>query len=180
MRIVQIDDSYIDQLKREFPSVLDSKKLYRRHSRKYIGIVLSINNSNYYVPFSSPKTKDYNSDGTIKKNNLFSVKMTKDGLTGEKVLLGTLRFNCMIPVPLKYVIGYSIENEADLNYKDVVSSEHKFISKNQRLIIKTATRIYRFKEHEEKNKNPKNERQYNSILPFKKIEEFVSTKIEKN
>ena len=76
MRIVQIKDEYIEILRKSFPIVLDNKRFHRKHTRKYIGIVFSINNFQYYAPFSSPKIKDYNNDGSIKKSNLFGIKMT--------------------------------------------------------------------------------------------------------
>lgn len=55
--------------------------------------------------------------------------MVKDGDNGEKVLIGTIKLMNMIPIPMKYVLEYSIENEADLKYRDVASDEFKWISK---------------------------------------------------
>ena len=176
MRIVQINDDYIDLLIAEFPSVMESKRFHRSHTRKYIGIIFTIGKFNYYVPFSSPKFGDYNLDGTIKKNNIFSIKMTKNDFNGRKALLGTLKFNNMIPVPMAFVEGYSIEGEADKKYRDIVKDEFEYINKNQTLITKTAKHIYNFKLHEKENKNVLNAKQYNAILPFDKIEDFLMKK----
>ena len=67
MRIVQIDDDYIEKLREHFPSVMDEKISFRTHKRKYIGILFRINDLNYYAPLSSPKKNDFHQNGTIKK-----------------------------------------------------------------------------------------------------------------
>lgn len=176
MKIVQVNDDYIDLLTKEFPNVMDSKRFHRSHTRKYIGIIFTIGKFNYYAPFSSPKSGDYNADGTIKKNNIFSIKMTKDDSHGSKTLLGTIKFNNMIPVPMTFVEGYSINDEDDKKYKDVVKDEFECINKNQTLIIKTAKTIYNFKLHEKENRKDSNAKQYDAILPFKEIEDFLVAK----
>ncbi len=173
MKIVQIDDDYIEMLRRQFPSIMNEKRFHRTHSRKYLGIIFTIDNFNYYAPFSSPKVKDYNLDGSIKKNSIFAIHMVKDGDNGEKVLLGTIKLINMIPIPMKYVLGYSIKNEADLKYRDVVSDEFKWISENQSKISKRARQLYFFKANEEKMKNENNAKVYDSVLPFKEIEQFI-------
>ena len=173
MRIIQVEDKYIELLRNNFPSVLDDKRFCRTHTRKYLGVIFTIERFNYYAPFSSPKPKDYNQDGTIKKNTMFIINMVKDGENGEKELLGTIRLTNMIPIPMKYVLGYSIENETDINYKEIVSDEFKWISENQGKIMKRAKQLYNFKNNEEKLKNEKNAKVYNAILPFKEIEQFL-------
>lgn len=173
MRIVQIDDEYIAMLRQRFPSIMDEKRFHHSHTRKYLGVVFTIGSFNYYAPFSSPKAKDYNLDGSIKKNSIFAIHMVKDGDNGEKVLLGTIKLINMIPIPMKYVIGYSIESEADLKYQDIVSDEFKWISENQSKITKRARQIYFFKANEDKMKNDNNAKVYESVLPFKDIEQFV-------
>ncbi len=116
MRIVQIDDDYIEMLRCKFPSIMDGKRFHRSHTRKHLGVVFTIGNFKYYAPFSSPKVKDYNQDGSIKKNSIFALYMVKDGINGEKALLGTIKLINMIPIPMRCVIEYSIEDEADLKY----------------------------------------------------------------
>lgn len=99
--------------------------------------------------------------------------MIKDGETGERVLLGTIKLINMIPVPMKYVLGYSIENEKDINYRNVVSDEFKWISENQSTITKRARQLYFFKKNEEKMKKDNNAKIYESVLPFEEIESFI-------
>ena len=41
--------------------------------------------------------------------------MTKNDSNGRIALIGTLKFNNMIPVPMTFVEGYSINDEKDEN-----------------------------------------------------------------
>ena len=174
MRIVEVEDDYIQMLRNAFPSVMDEKRFHRTHKRKYIGVILTIGDFNYYAPFSSPKKKDYKPDGSIKKDSLFSLHMVKDGENGKKILLGTIKLINMIPIPLQFVIGYSIENETDVTYRDVIEDEFLWINKNQQKISKKARLLYNFKKHEASLKNVDNAKVYESILPFIEIESFLA------
>lgn len=55
--VYEVKDAYIEYLRTDkgFNKVYDSKILVRTHARKYIGVVLTINNFKYFAPFSSPK-----------------------------------------------------------------------------------------------------------------------------
>lgn len=154
---------------------MSPKKYHRSHTRKYVGVIFSIGEFNYYAPLSSPKTADYNEDGSIKGNNLFTIRLI-EGSGDNKKLLGTIKLNYMIPVSMKYVEGYSIEKETDKKYKAVVLAELKSINKNQSLIVKKAILLYNFKKHESKNIDTKNKVQYSNVLPFTEIEEYIKTK----
>lgn len=99
--------------------------------------------------------------------------MTKDGENGSRVLLGTIKLINMIPIPMKYVEGYSIDNELDAAYKDIVSDEFKWISENQGKITKKARQLYNFKNNEKFMKNEENAKVYDAILPFKEIEQYL-------
>lgn len=173
MRIVQISDDYIELLRKQFPRIMDEKRFHRSHTRKYVGVIFAVGNFNYYAPFSSPKAKDLKADGSVKKNSIFSIYMTKNDENGSRVLLGTIKLINMIPSPIKYVEDYSIDNEADLAYKDIVSDEFKWISENQGKITKKAKQLYNFKSNESFLKNEDNAKVYDAILPFKEIEKYL-------
>ena len=67
---------------------------------------------------SSPKDKDYE-NGKIKKNNLTTIYMKS-----KEKLYGTLRFNCMIPVPESELSAYKINDEGDFSYKYSIRSDN--------------------------------------------------------
>ena len=102
--------------------------------------------------------------------------MTKNNEEGKKVLLGTIKLINMIPIPMKYVEGYSIDNEQDEKYKNVVSDEFKWISEKQGEISKKAKQLYNFKNNERFCKNENNHKVYETISPFVDIENFLIKK----
>ena len=59
LNLYSINDKYIKYLRQYDVKVYDNKEEYRTHFRKYLGVVLSINEFNYYIPMSSPKKSDY-------------------------------------------------------------------------------------------------------------------------
>ena len=85
---------------------------------------------------SSPKDKDYE-NGKIKKNNLTTIYMKS-----KEKLYGTLRFNCMIPVPESELSAYKINDEGDFSYKMLMLAEYHFCKDNRDKIEKTAKNLY--------------------------------------
>ena len=59
MKLYAVTDVYINYLRQFDKKVYDNKEDKRRVMRKYLGIVLTINEINYYIPMSSPKRSDY-------------------------------------------------------------------------------------------------------------------------
>lgn len=71
MKIYSVSDKYINYLRKDFPNVYSNKENRRKHTRKYIGVVLELEGYHYYVPMSSPKDSDYQIAGenrVIKKS----------------------------------------------------------------------------------------------------------------
>ena len=77
--------------------IYDNKDSLKTYKRKYVGIVLTINGFNYYVPMSSPKKSDYvdYQKKIIRKDTKTILRISN----GER-LYGTLRISNMIPVPI--------------------------------------------------------------------------------
>ena len=59
MKLYAVTDEYIDYLRQFDSKVYDNKEDKRKVMRKYLGIVLTINEMNYYIPMSSPNWKKY-------------------------------------------------------------------------------------------------------------------------
>ena len=140
--LYNIDDNYIKYLKSFDNSVSDSKVGKRKHSRKYVGAVVEVNNFKYFAPLSSPKPKDYNSDGTIRKDPIFITRIVTVGDDGNLELKGKLLLGNMIPVIDTVLTKYNPANETDLNYKTLVIKELDFITKNRKSIARKANIIY--------------------------------------
>lgn len=170
LKIVEISDEYINYMKQFFmATMMDNKVESRKYSRKYVGVVLEVNDLKYFVPMSSPKVSDYNLDGTIRASSTIILRMVKK--SKHPLLLGTLKLNNMIPVPESEIIEYDLNNEPDAIYKNLVADELIWIQRNTMRIINAANLIYQIKLHESNNINERNKKFYKSIMPFKDAEE---------
>ena len=148
LKIYSISDRYITYLEKNCGNVYSNKMSHRTHTRKYIGVVLTIGEFFYYVPMSSPKKSDYQVAGenlVIKKSIVPIVRMVHKNADKEKQLLGTLRISHMIPVPKSEITLYDFEEEADEKYKDLIRNELKFIRQNEEKILKNAIVMYKQK-----------------------------------
>ena len=138
LKLYSISDEYIEWLRKDYPNVYSNKIDARTHTRKYLGVVLQIEQYKYYVPMPSPKESDYQVAGenkVIKKSIVPIVRIVVKNSNGVEELKGTLRISHMIPVPESELQLYDMENEVDSTYKDLVQNEMIFIRKNRDKIV---------------------------------------------
>lgn len=147
-KLYSVSDRYIHFLRTDFPNVYSNKEGHRTHTRKYIGVVLQINEFKYYIPMSSPKESDYQVAGegkVIKKSIVPVMRIVVKNNMGVKELKGTLRISHMIPVPETELELYDVDNEKDKAYKDLIQNELIYIRRNKEKIEKNAKLIYKQK-----------------------------------
>ena len=151
LNLYSVSDKYVEYFRKFDNRVYDNKEEIRVHTRKYLGIVLSINSFNYYIPFSSPKDTDYcdKEKTKIRKSIVPIVRIIDKDSTGKNQLYGTLRISNMIPVPITEITPYFVQDEKDINYKNLILSELRFIKKNTKMIVKNANVLYKQKEKRE-------------------------------
>ena len=139
LNLYSVSDKYINYLSKFDDRIYDNKEEKRIHKRKYIGIVLTLNEYNYYIPMSSPKKSDYTDfeNKIIRNDTKTIIRMHESGR-----LYGTLRISNMIPVPITELEPYVLANEKDLKYKDVILGELKYINNNSEKIVKSAKIVY--------------------------------------
>ena len=142
LKLYSVSDEYINYLRKYDNKVYDNKVNNRKKSRKYLGVLLKVNEFNYFIPLSSPKNSDY-INGNIRNNTLSIIR-----ICNGKELFGTLRISNMIPVPDSEIEYYDTNLEKDMNYKLIVLDELRFINTNSKLIINSAKSLY----FEKKNK----------------------------
>lgn len=104
------------------------------HSRPYLGIVLKIEDYEYFVPLYSYKEhyKKY-------KNNpsFFFVYDRKNKP------LAIIKFSAMIPVPKDIRVTKLLEyDEQDIKYKNLIAAEYRYINSNKKEIYKRANKMY--------------------------------------
>lgn len=125
MKLYTIDDEYIDYLSR-FDNLIAFNK---GKTRPYVGIVLEINNINYFAPLYSPKPQH----SKYKENPSFI--RIKEGK------LGIIRFSTMLPVPKECIELVKIEEQEE-KYATLLKQQIIYINLNSEKIIHKAKSIY--------------------------------------
>lgn len=152
LRLYTIDKDYLKYL-----FDIDERVMYwesdtYRSERKYIGVVLNINNFEYFAPLSSPKDTDYfykKGIKQIRKNIIPIVRLVTD----RGHLLGKIKLSNMIPVTNKYLTLYDIKGETDKKYQSLIVKEMICIRKCKNEIIKNALVLYNQKSNGYENIN---------------------------
>ena len=155
-KIYSISDKYIAYLREHVQNIYSNKEGSRTHTRKYVGVVMQVNDFAYFIPLSSPKDSDYQVAGdnkVIKKSIIPIYRIVVKNSAGEKELKGTLRISHMIPVPETELELYDIENESDNKYKDLVQDEIVFIRKHADKIRSNAHILYNQKMNNDDTAN---------------------------
>lgn len=70
LNLYSVSDKYIKYLREFDDKIYDNKEEIRTHERKYLGVVLTVNEFNYYIPMSSPKKSVKNMDIGYIKNTV--------------------------------------------------------------------------------------------------------------
>lgn len=130
MKLYYVDEDYINKLRN-----VDKRVLLNKSTRPYLGVVLSINDLNYFVPLSSPKENK-------KTNNQLSIKLFEVNNINNR--LGYLLFLNMIPVPDKYLSKIDMQyiKEQDLEYYKLLTNQLIFIRQENQRIVNKAQKVY--------------------------------------
>ncbi|MBQ7359758.1 MAG: type III toxin-antitoxin system ToxN/AbiQ family toxin [Lachnospiraceae bacterium] len=131
IRIYEIKSEYIKYVgnyqKHIFVPTESKKK------RKYIGVVLEINNMKYFAPLSSYKDKH---------------KMMKESVDFIKIKdYAVINLNNMIPVPDSQIVVIDINKEKDMNYRYLLQAESREVNRQRKRIRKNAGIVYDHKMH---------------------------------
>jgi protein AbiQ len=139
LNLYSVSDKYIKYLRQFEDKIYDNKEEIRTHKRKYLGIVLTVNGFNYYIPMSSPKKSDYidYEKKIIRTDTKTIIRISEGGR-----LYGTLRISNMIPVPITELEPYILSDENDLKYREVILGELRYINNNSNKIMKYAKTVY--------------------------------------
>lgn len=124
IRLYEVNSKYIDYLIPYAPHLFHNKKPGQHNERKYIGIILIVNNMNYFAPLSSYKPKH-----DKMKNCLDFLKIGN---------YAVININNMFPVPegeYQYVHIPEIKNT---QYQKLLMAEYRLIKKLQDRIKKNA------------------------------------------
>lgn len=152
LKFYEVDSEYIKYLKENGDEKIPNID-YKKHKKFFCGIVLTINNFNYFAPVSS-----YN-----KKVHTSFLIMDKDKETKKLKAISSLRFSFMFPCPIEYLSQKDFSKE-DEKYRNLLRKELRYCNKNREKIKKLANEVYKLGLKEETRKK------FN-ICDFKKLEE---------
>lgn len=126
---VNINEDYLDFLRRYDNKISYTKNEKQR--RKFVGVLLKINDMSYFAPLTSKQRKTNTTNFTIKDKDNKSI--------------GMILFNNMIPVSDRSIIKYNINKETDNKYKKYAQKELIYINDNKNIILKRAMKTYQGK-----------------------------------
>jgi len=152
LKFYEVDGEYIKYLRENGDQKIPNIE-YEKHKKFFCGIVLTINNFNYFAPVSS-----YN-----KKVHTSFLIMDKDRETKKLKAISSLRFSFMFPCPIEYLSQKDFSKE-DEKYKILLRKELHYCNTNREKIKKMANEVYKL------GVNEKNRQKFN-ICDFKKLEE---------
>ena len=131
IRFYEISPDYIEYLLPFAPHLYMNKRADQNNERKYIGIVLHINNLDYFAPLTSAKKKH---------------KYIKEGLDFIKVKnYAVINLNNMFPAPFFVCKPVDFSKEKNPKYKDLLQAEYRFIKMIEEKIWKNARLLYNHK-----------------------------------
>lgn len=160
LKFYEVDSEYIKYLKENGDNKIPNIE-YEKHKKFFCGIVLTINNFNYFAPVSS-----YN-----KKAHTSFLIMDKDKKTKELKPISSLRFSFMFPCPIEYLNQKDFSKEEE-KYQVLLRKEIHYCNINIEKIKKLANQVYTLGLNEVSRKR------FN-ICDFKKLEEKSLEYIEK-
>lgn len=131
LKFYEVDNNYIKYLK-EKGDIRIPNISYEKYKKFFCGIVLTINNLNYFAPVSS-----YN-----KKVNTNFLIMDKDRETKEYKPISSLRFSFMFPCPIECLSEKKFSKE-DIKYQNLLRKELHYCNKHREEIIKLANKVYK-------------------------------------
>ncbi|HBJ1650321.1 TPA: type III toxin-antitoxin system ToxN/AbiQ family toxin [Clostridium botulinum] len=126
LKLYKIREDYIEFLRK-----YDNKVLYNKNEKRiYIGVILPINDTKFFIPLSSPKEKH-----KTMKNSIDFLKINN----GDD---GAINFNNMIPVIDDVIVEFNILDETRIGYKNILFNQVKFIKREAKNILENAIKLY--------------------------------------
>ncbi len=107
----------------------DEKKPNRHIRKPYLGIVLKINNFNYFVPLESPKGDEKSKQHLMK-------------IYDKDKTIGILCFNNMIPIKESELVHFDFNNE-EPHYKSLLIKQFFYCKSNWETIESRALKTYK-------------------------------------
>ncbi len=131
IELYEVNPKYIDYLIPYAPHLFQNKQLGQFNERKYIGVILYVNNMKYFAPLSSFKSKHEKM-----KNGLDFIKIGN---------YAVININNMFPVPDREYTYVDIPKVRNPQYRKLLMTEYRIIRKLQDKIKHNAEEVYKHK-----------------------------------
>lgn len=131
IKFYEINSEYINYLSPYSPHLFLNKKTNQENERKYIGVILQVNNLNYFAPLSSFKPKHKKMDEMI---DFIKIKN-----------YAVINLNNMFPVPKTECKYVDISAQKNFKYRSLLLAEYRYVKSIQGKIRKNALVIYKHK-----------------------------------
>lgn len=157
LKLYRINELYARYIYYQDEKVLKAFDI--KSKRPFIGIILKINEINYFAPLSSPKMKHKSMKNTI---DFIKINNGRDGV---------INLNNMIPIPKEqyYEINVKEEIRKDRKYGIILKYQIKWCNNNKIQIINNARKLYNLIIKEKANLNLKKR-----CCNFKMLEERLN------
>ena len=131
LKLYRVDVNYIKYLYSFDNKVQYNKEQKDEYTRKrpYLGVVLQVNEFEYFVPLEHPREAHQKM-----KDNIYILKIHN----GKYCILG---FNNMIPIKREELIEFNINNE-NKKYRQILISQYHFCNKHIKEIQERALKTY--------------------------------------
>lgn len=130
LQFYEVDESYINYLRKFDNKVAATKEEDRKQTRKYIGILFTINEIDYLAPLSSFKVNKH----TRMKDSIDFIKISN---------YAVINLNNMIPVSHDVITAVQFDLVEDYSYKNLLENEYKIIKSKKDKIFKNVNILYK-------------------------------------
>lgn len=102
-------------------------------NQELVGVVVTVNNRNYFAPLTTPK---------LKHANLRDSNPTIFKIMDNHQHLGSVLLNNMIPVTFSQISSISFDQLPDLNFRNLMLKDYQLLKSNRDLVTKKAQQLY--------------------------------------
>lgn len=131
IKLYEIDAKYINYLSAFAEHLFHNKQAGQSNERKYIGVILTVNDTEYFAPLSSFKPKHAHMQEAL---DFIKIKN-----------YAVININNMFPVPAGLAEYVDISKERNQKYKSLLLAEYRAIKAMQEKIRKNAQLVYKHK-----------------------------------
>lgn len=134
IKLYEVDAAYVNYLSGYAAHLFHNKQPGQANARKYIGVVLSVNGTDYFAPLSSFKDKHSRMQESV---DFLKIKR-----------YAVININNMFPVPKGLATYVNISQEKNDKYRSLLLAEYRAIKPMEEKIRKNAQVVYKHRmEH---------------------------------